>query len=97
MNIRLAITQPLCQKEHKEVSIVGGLSSFLYYAFDKPYIDKFYGGNVGGFILNFLLSGGDTEDIELDYIINQLAMINQKLNHVITLELQIENELLASA
>ncbi len=79
------------------LDIVGGLSSFLYYAFDKSYIDKFYGGNVGGFILNFLLSGGDTEGVELDYIINQLSMINQKLNHVISLELQIENELRALA
>ncbi|MCA9498417.1 MAG: hypothetical protein KC588_04395 [Nitrospira sp.] len=79
------------------LDIVGGLSSFLYYAFDKSYIDKFYGGNVGGFILNFLLSGGDTEGVELDYIINQLTVLKQKLNHVIKLEAQIEKEIQALA
>ena len=79
------------------LDIVGGLSSFLYYAFDTSYIDKFYGGNVGGFILNFLLTGGDTTEVELDYIINQLSVINQKLNQVIKLEEKIEKELIALA
>ncbi|MDT3777788.1 hypothetical protein PJI16_09500 [Nitrospira sp. MA-1] len=62
---------------------VDTLFSALYTGFDSSYIDKYYGGSVAGYLFAMLI---DPDAAEFDYIDNQLEIVNQKLNHLITLD-----------
>lgn len=66
--------------------VIDSLVSALYNGFSTSYIDKYYGGSVAGYLLGMLL---DPDQAEFDYIEKQLAVMNQKLNHLIALDGQI--------